>query len=251
VKLKSLLKTFPWDKTLEALCREPPEESALLLAHAQQLIAQQRESQLAVLSRMMHSPVLEGDYARAEGAFAESDDPQVALLRLRSPDQTSRLFLAVAAQAGKILRPFESERLSGLNPEDAALGRLLLVLSVAQSSPKSRAAQAHEWPEIARQGIAGGHALPFGPVLTPMLVTAEPDAWVASHGIYPDFAWELAEELRETTSSDKLTDWTRRLVYAGAARLRRLSRGGERGEFRAPGRLSRDVELGESSRLDT
>lgn len=223
MKLNALLEEFPWHDTFAALCQEPPEEGSLPLANAQQLIEQQRKSQLAVLSRMMYSPLLEGNYERAEDTFEPSDSPRTTSLRLRRPDQASRLFLAAAAQAGKALRPFGPERLSELDRDDAALGRLLLVLSVAQSSPTSREAHAHEWPEIARHGIESRNAFPFGPVLTPMLFSAEPEAWTTGRPNYPDFARHLAMELRETTSgSDKLTRWTRSLVRAGAARLRRL-----------------------------
>lgn len=225
MKLNELMEKFPWHDTFEALCQEPPDEGSLPLTNAQELIEQQRKSQLAVLSRMMYSPLLEGNYERAEDTFEQGDYRRTTSLRLRKPEEASRLFLATAAQAGKALRPFGLERLSELGRDDAALGRLLLVLSVAQSSPRSRAAHAHEWPEIARQGIDRWNPFPFGLVLTPMLFSAEPDAWKVERRDYPDFARHLAMELDETSiDSDKLTRWTRSLVRAGALRLRKLGR---------------------------
>jgi hypothetical protein len=242
MKLDALLERFPWHGTLEALCQEPPGAGSLPLTNAQELIEQQRESQLAVLSRMMYSPLLEGNYERAEDIFEPSDYRRTTSLRLRRPDQASRLFLAAAAQAGKALRPFGPERLSELGRDDAALGRLLRVLSVAQASPKRRAVHGHEWPEIARLGIEGTVASPFGIVLTPMIMYVEPEAWEVGHDIYPDPIWELSKALHKITSSAKLTDWTYRLVRAGAVRLRRL-RGDERSTSLSADHIEQLLEL--------
>lgn len=242
MKLNELLERFPWHDTFEALCQEPPEESSLPLTGAQQLIEQQRKSQLAVLSRMMYSPLLEGDYERAQNTSEQGDYRRTTSLRLRKPDQASRLFLATAAQAGKALRPFGSERLSQLERDDAALGRLLLVLSVAQSSPKSRAARTHEWPKIATPSILGMGAIPIGPVLTPMLIHAELEAPVVGRTVHDEFTSDLAMELHKITSSEKLTDWTHRLVRAGAVRLRRL-RGDERSDSSSTAHIEQLLEL--------
>jgi hypothetical protein len=225
MNLDALLDKFPWHETFRALCQEPPSEGSLQLTDAQQLIGQQRASQLAVLSRMMYSPLLEGNYERAKNSSEQGDYLRMASRRLRRPDQASRLFLAAAAQAGKALRPFGPERLSELDRDDAALGRLLVVLSVAQSSPRSRAAYAHEWPEIARQGFESRQSSPFGTVLTPMLFGAEFHARGPIRPNYSVLVGRLVTELRETTSGgDRLAGWTRSLVRAGAARLRRLRR---------------------------
>ncbi len=242
MKFDALLERFPWHGTLEALCQEPPEEGSLPLADARQLIEQQRKSQLAVLSRMMYSPLLEGGYGRTEATFEQSDYPRTPSLRLRRPDQAARLFLTASAQAGKALRPFGSERLSQLDRDDAALGRLLLVLSVAQASPESRAAHAHEWPEIAARSVLGMGAIPIGPVLTPMLIHAELEAPVVGRTVPDEFTSDLAMELHKITSSDKLTDWTHRLVRAGAVRLRRL-RGDERSDSSSTAHIEQLLEL--------
>ncbi|HEX4438235.1 MAG TPA: hypothetical protein VH061_15735 [Solirubrobacteraceae bacterium] len=220
MKLNELLERFSWRETFEALCQEPPEERSLHLVDARRLIGQQRKSQLAVLSRLMYSPLLEGDYETAKDS---SEPRRTASRKLRKPDQASRLFLGSAAQAGKALRPFGPERLSELDRDDAALGRLLLILSVTLSSPKRRGEHAHEWGEIVRQGMESQASSPFGAVLTPMVFSAGFGAGRVEPSASSDLGGPLAVQLHEMTRAGyKLTRWTRSLLNAGAARLRRL-----------------------------
>jgi hypothetical protein len=248
--LDSLLEEFPWARTHQALCREAPGQGALPLDRAERLISQQRESQLSVLSRAMYAPLLESDYADREDTSAKGDVRETAPLKLRDPKQSSRIFLGAAAQAGTGLRPFGPERLNDLGPSNGALGRLLVVLSVAESFPRRREGLAREWPDIARQGIASEQLLPFGLVLTPMLLAAEPEARASADYTYSESVRQLAETLRDVDESRELTDWTGRLVREGATRLAMLSGGRLRvesssseGNLRPRGTHARDVLL--------
>ncbi len=244
MKLERLTVEFPWERTFEVLCREAPAREAPSPERAQELIEQQRESQVSVLSRVMDSPLLETDYAETSDSPERSERPRDAPFQLRDPRQTSRLFLGVAAQAGTVLRPFGALLLDELDPADAMLGRLLVVLSITDSSSPSRAEHADEWPEILRRGAHAGQALPFGPVLTPMLVAAGPE-FAGAYGIDPESPWELAGRLEATHRSEKLAPWISRLLREGATRLAALSEGRLPGPTpnRHRGAHSRDIVL--------
>jgi hypothetical protein len=221
MKLQAILERFPWEQSFEALCREPPKGDVPPLKRAQELIEQQRNSQSAVLSRLMDSPLLETDYTDARKRREQGDQR----FRLRDPAQTSRLFLGEVSQAGLILGPFGSERLDTLEPSDAALGRLLLLLSISESSPSSRAERAHDWREIVEKGAASELELPFGLVLTPMLAAAEPMFEIA-RDVGPESPRRLAGELTEAYRSEQLVPWVSNLLHQGALLLTAWSSGG-------------------------
>jgi hypothetical protein len=244
MKLEELLEKYPWPETREALFRDPPARDELSPAYARTIIERQRRSQLRVLLRMLHGPVLEDDFPRAEGRGPRRLEPQ---LKLRDSKEAAQLFLSVAAQTGKALVRIGPEGLADLDPADGALGRLLLLLSITEALPWERRVHAHEWIQIARDRDGSWLDKPFGGVLTPMVFKAS----IGAYDVHSDSGQRLAEDLRRATDDQRVTSWARSLIEHGADRLVALSEnqlpggGYEQEETRSPeaARYTRDIRL--------
>jgi hypothetical protein len=225
MKLRELLTLYPWDETLAGLMA-PERESRPPRADVSRVVDQQRRTQVPTLARYLSGTRLEGDF----------EDPSVererhAAPELRAPESAARLFLGTCAQAGAVLRTLD---LAVLGPADRSLGRLLVLVSFAESNPRERDELRLVWRELGENVARSERSSDlgdgkFGAVLTPMILAAVDGRTKSIRG-------DLVEELVLRLSEDRVAEtpfdgiphgnvvrWTRRVVRSGADRLWGLS----------------------------
>lgn len=220
MKLDVLLEQYPWEGTREVLCQQLPAQEQLPLEAAKRLIAQQRASQVEMLLSLMISPRLQREQAISSAAgLGGVREPRADTFQLRDPRRSARLFIDRALRTGKDLRPFEAEELEKLDREDAALGRLLRLMALAQESSRvERRGEKQVWAEIT---LTHGN---FGLVLTPMVYGDDGARRRNNDSQIEELVSALAQGLGKsaTTEDEGLLRWTTRLAREGHARLREL-----------------------------
>lgn len=222
MKIADFLAQNPWEETLALLCREPPAREDLSLDVAAGLIRQQRESQIPALIPLMVSPLVDVQSPNVTEGQKPTKRDRGGGHRLREPRRTARLFIEHAIRSGKDLRHYASADLMRLGTDDAALGRLLRLLSIAgDSSRATRPTLAREWRDVM------GSRADFGLVLTPMIT--QPDGDPTSQAIH----WlsiHIANSLRDeppasSPASDdieRLMHWVSMMVREGSQRISEL-----------------------------
>ena len=222
MKIKDFLAQNPWEETFELLCREPPAPEDLSLDVAAGLIQQERESQIPSLIPLMLSPLVESRSHNVPKGQPSTKRDRWGVHRLREPRRTARLFIEHAVRSGKDLRHYEIAHLMQLRADDAALGRLLRLLSIAgDSSLRMRQALADEWRNVT------GWDADFGPVLGPMVSEAEQGTDAPSvHHLTAQLALTLKLETGAVSApskrSDGLLQWVSTLAREGRERISEL-----------------------------
>lgn len=215
MKLDDFEEKFPLEETIRMLNEEAPGQPSL--ERAEELIDHQRASQVPILVREMYGPILatEPEAARDDPTVDSSTSPR---FRFKDPDRVAQISLRAAAQVGASLRAFRPEELTGLQPSDESLGRLLCLLSIEEEKPPDLDRRRAEWAVSFPEELDTDAEAPLGPVLTPMFLLSLPAPQV--EGLSTEaLAGPLVAELTGMDRGEELVTWAADVVEAGAAAI--------------------------------